>query len=574
MAALGIAFFTSAATLLVYLVKSFLSRAEDHASRCLEVTARTQPELFQFVREVCQEIGCAMPKRVYLSHEVNAAVLFPVSGWRLIVPPPKSLLIGLGLVEDLNLVEFKALLAHELGHFSQRSLNLSGFIAVAHCVVSQLVFARDRWDEWLLRLSETPWVCAVAAPPYIVVGMARSLLGRVFYRLTLADLALRRQMEFHADLLAVSVAGSDAPVHLLLKCDFLYACQQQTLASLAIAARYGQYSSNLLFHQRHEAQRLRDHHQDPRLGQPPELPADPAARTQVFSPEIETVAAMWADHPSHYDREQNAKRCYYRSPCDDRPASLLFRDLDGLWEQLSQRFYRGWLEIEPDSPLLAADVVQEFVDDERASLTVAPRYHGVYDHRCLELDDLDQLIRDAEQDVQPAGDEVRVTAEDFYSDSLRTWVEAYHQRQSEFAFLNMVHWGECCTPDGELDFRGRRYLAADAGRLLLEVHEELERDRQHFAQFDAAVFRAHLRLARNLGRQDELCERYRCCRGVQDLARRWDSRRRRSSRCVTSWRPGVSSVGTRRSRSSRQRNGRARRWNAFSNKRPSCVCRP
>jgi hypothetical protein len=121
--------------------------------------------------------------------------------------------------------------------------------------------------------------------------------------------------------------------------------------------------------------------------------------------------------------------------------------------------------------------------------------------------------------VQPAGDEVRATAEDFYSDSLRTWVEAYHQRQSEFAFLNMVHWGECSPPDGELDFRGRRYLAADAGRLLLQVREELERDREHLARFDGSVFRAHLRLARNLGWQEELCERYRCCRGVQDLAR-------------------------------------------------------
>ena len=46
---------------------------------------------------------------------------------------------------------------------------------------------------------------------------------------------------------------------------------------------------------------------------------------------------MWADHPSHYDRERNAKQTYFRSPQDDRPAWLLFRDAEAVREEVTRQ---------------------------------------------------------------------------------------------------------------------------------------------------------------------------------------------------------------------------------------------
>ena len=120
--ALRISIMALALMLFAFLLKGFFKRGEGDTSEYLEVTEQEQPELFGFIRSLCQEVGCQMPARVYLSHDVNAAVLYPTSILNLIVPPKKNLLIGLGLVNGLNLVEFKALLAHGLGHFSQRTL--------------------------------------------------------------------------------------------------------------------------------------------------------------------------------------------------------------------------------------------------------------------------------------------------------------------------------------------------------------------------------------------------------------------------------------------------------------------
>src|SRR5262249_30311598 len=142
--------------LFAFLLKGFFKRGQEETSRFLEITEAEQPELFQSMRSVCKEIGCRMPARVYLNHEVNAAVLYPTSILNLIVPPRKDLLIGLGLVNGLNLVEFKALLAHEFGHFSQRTLRLDGYVWEAYQVIDNMVNARDRWDNWMIRRLDMP----------------------------------------------------------------------------------------------------------------------------------------------------------------------------------------------------------------------------------------------------------------------------------------------------------------------------------------------------------------------------------------------------------------------------------
>src|SRR5262245_20318365 len=198
-----------AVMLFAFLLKGFFKRGEGETFQYLEVTEREQPELFQFIRSLCQEIGCRMPARVYLSHDVNAAVSYPTSILNLIVPPRKDLLIGLGLVNGLNLVEFKALLAHELGHFSQRTLRLDGYVWVSYQVIDNMVNTRDRWDNWLIRGFDMPWVSVFAVPLYGLAELTRWLLKGAFRVLNFAHLSLRQQMELNADLVAVSATGSD-----------------------------------------------------------------------------------------------------------------------------------------------------------------------------------------------------------------------------------------------------------------------------------------------------------------------------------------------------------------------------
>lgn len=511
--------FALAAMLFTFLVKGFFKRGEEETSQYVQVAERDQPKLFYFLRSLCQEIGCPVPARVYLNHEVNAAVFYPTSILNLFVSPEKNLLIGLGLVNGLNVVEFKALLAHELGHFSQRTLRLDGYVSVAFQVLANMVNTRDRWDDWVVRGFSTPWVSAFAVLLYALAEWTRGLLKAAFRVVRIAHLSLRRQREFNADLVAVSAAGSDAVVYLLLKANFLQECLRKTQHDLTLAAEEGLFTRDVFFHQHRAADLLRTLREDPNLGRPPELSADSSPSLDVFKPGDQSALAMWADHPSDYDREQNAKRRYFRSPHDDRPAWLLLDDQETLREETAHKFYANCLHLTPAESLSDPECVQAFLDDEHASTHFEPRYRGIYNNRYLELEDCQRLIVDAQSKTPPTSEDLDASLHGMYSDQLEAWLANHRRRQDEVNLLEGLCSGRDKPADGEFEFRGQRCSVRAATTLLDTVYAELNEDCRYLADFDRSVFSVHYQFAVQLAKQDEFLQRYEFQLRVQQLCK-------------------------------------------------------
>src|SRR5207248_7142342 len=119
----------------LFLVKGLFKGHAVERSNHVPLEEEDHPELFAFVRRVYQDVGAPAPRRVVVSPEVNAALVYDTSLFNLVVPPQKELLVGLGLVNVVNLAEFKAVLAHEFGHFSQRSVGLGSYLYVANQVM-------------------------------------------------------------------------------------------------------------------------------------------------------------------------------------------------------------------------------------------------------------------------------------------------------------------------------------------------------------------------------------------------------------------------------------------------------
>src|SRR5262249_48387281 len=97
----------------------------------IEVTDEEQPVLFAFLRKLTREIGAPEPARVFVPPDINAAVSTNVTLANLIVPPKRDLIVGLGLVNVLTLSEFKAVMGHEFGHFTQHTGRMHAYTQVA-----------------------------------------------------------------------------------------------------------------------------------------------------------------------------------------------------------------------------------------------------------------------------------------------------------------------------------------------------------------------------------------------------------------------------------------------------------
>jgi hypothetical protein len=193
--------------------------------------------------------------------------------------------------------------------------------------------------------------------------------------------ALAREMEFHADLVAVSVTGSDAIVHLLYKCYWAEACLQRTVSDLAAAKDHGIFSRDVFLHQQRAGSYLRAKAKDATLGEPPPLCLDrPTDTYQLFERERDRdkVAEMWADHPSNFDREINAKARYIRSNVDETPAWSLFGETQELRRLVSLQFYRQVFNVkERDVNWSSGKKVQEFLDDEYAETEFDEERYGI-----------------------------------------------------------------------------------------------------------------------------------------------------------------------------------------------------
>ncbi len=530
--------------LCIFLVKGLFKRQRMDQALLVEITEQEEPELFAFIRQLCRDTQAPFPHRVYLAPEVNAAVFYHNSFFSLFLPTPKNLLIGLGLVNELNLSEFKAVLAHEFGHFSQNSMKLGSYVYTANRIIGDIVFGRDWLDDvvaWVGRL-DLRLAIFVWGFTGVLWGVRKTLQG-LFQLINFANSALSRQMEFNADLVAVSVTGSDALVHSLARLDLASQALTLTWQDLTTAGDHQLYTRDLFFHQTRARAYLRSLSKDPKMGEPPPLPEDPAKSVQVFEPSDSGIPLMWATHPTNHDREQNAKKLYLRSPMDGRSPWLLFLNATAVREKVTQHFYKVVKKgLVPK--LTDPEKVQAFIDDERAETTYHPRYHGLYDNRFVLLGNLDALITRAQSELSDpvllAESQARL-----YGEDLKARVETYFTRQQEFDLLAGLVHGALTLKGKTFSFRDSQYRAADASVLLQTVEKELAGDNEFLAEVDRQVFMVHYAMARQVAKviSEELEKRYRFHVGVEEILNQL-SMQRQQIQATLDWLAGKRELST------------------------------
>ena len=110
----------------IYLIRPLFGISEPTISYGREVERKDCPELFSLIEEVATKTSNPMPLHVFITTEVNASVSYDsVTLWSVIFPPKKNLTLGTGLLYGMNNSEIKAILGHEFGHFSQKTMRIS-----------------------------------------------------------------------------------------------------------------------------------------------------------------------------------------------------------------------------------------------------------------------------------------------------------------------------------------------------------------------------------------------------------------------------------------------------------------
>jgi Zn-dependent protease with chaperone function len=197
----ALALFVGGLAMAVTMLWSLVPRRDKFTPPGPRLTAAGQPRLFAEIERIASALGEAMPEAVYLVADVNAWVAR--RGGILGFGGRRVMGLGLPLLDVLTVSEFRAVLAHEFGHYYGGDTRLGPWVYAARVTMVRTLVGIGSDSGPMAAVGRV----AAARVVHLLVVMALGTYWKVFMRAT--QLVSRRQ-ECRADELACAVAGSSA----------------------------------------------------------------------------------------------------------------------------------------------------------------------------------------------------------------------------------------------------------------------------------------------------------------------------------------------------------------------------
>lgn len=476
--------------LAIFMLKGLFFVKRGSLAGVFEIKAEQQPALFQFLHQMADAAGAPRPHRVFLSARVNASVSYDLSILNLLLPSRKNLEIGLGLVNVLTLGELRAVLAHEFGHFAQRSMAVGRWVYIAQQVAGHLVARRDRFDGFLLGLSRSDFRIAwIGWLVSLVVWAIRSLVDSAFRVVVLMQRALSREMELNADLVAVHLTGSDALVHALHRLQAADDSWDRALRFAMGEHEGGHTPKDIFAVQTRILTLMRQILNDPGYGVVAPVPMQHPDQHRVFTAGLAQPPRMWLTHPLNHEREANAKHRYIPAPVDDASAWTVFQDAETLRARLTAMTLRTI-----DGVPVALDETLERLNEQFTREHLQGRYRGIYLGRSAVRHA--QYVRDLYDDNVVAD---RATHDLLYPASLTQDMEQLRTLELDLQQLQGLNTGALKVEGGKIRHRDGESALSELPTLLDATRRELDAVQGRLRAHDLLCRSWHAAAARQAG---------------------------------------------------------------------------
>ena len=165
------------------IAKGIIPRRDKFVAPGPRLSAADQPKLFALVTDVSAATKQAMPQEVYLIPDVNAYVM--ERGGFMGFGSKRVMGVGLPLLATLSVPQFRAVVAHEFGHYDSGDTKLGPWIYKTRAAIGRTLESLSKHSGLLLK-------------PFEWYGLG-------FLRITHA---VSRRQEFVADAVAARVAGA------------------------------------------------------------------------------------------------------------------------------------------------------------------------------------------------------------------------------------------------------------------------------------------------------------------------------------------------------------------------------
>lgn len=334
---LGIGMASLGFFILIFLFKFLFKQHKIDRSHLIEISELEEPKLFSFIREIVNEVQTDFPKRIYLSSDVNACVFYDSNFWSMIFPIRKNLQIGLGLVNTISEQEFKAILAHEFGHFSQRSMKVGSYVYNVNEVIFNLLYDNESFDKMIQKWANISGYFSIFVSIAVkIIHSVQWVLRKMYDFVNVSYLALSREMEFHADEIAANVAGYLPLKQSLLRIDLADNAYNTVLKYYDGKIPENIKSKNIFKEQLFVMNYLAT---QSNLSFKNNLPIVSETELNKYNKTKLVIKNQWASHPSTEERIRALELTNIHKIGIDMPAILLFENEERIQEKLSEKLF-------------------------------------------------------------------------------------------------------------------------------------------------------------------------------------------------------------------------------------------
>lgn len=472
--ALGIGLASLGILVLIFLLKFIFKSHKTDLSHLTEIKRSDEPKLFALIDEIVNEVETNFPKKVYLSTDVNAAVFYDSSFWSMFFPVKKNLQIGLGLVNTVTQSELKAILSHEFGHFSQKTMKVGSYVYNVNQVIFNLLLDNKSYDNMISKWANASGYFSIFVIIAIqIIEGVKWILRQIYAVVNKSYMALSREMEFHADEIAAHVTGYEPLKNALLR------------SSLADHSM----SSVLSFYDRKIPENIKSENiyterlfvtnffaKNNNIEISNNLPNTSEYDLNKFNKSKLVITDQWASHPSTQDRiAMLEKTGLSNSNLNNEPANLLFVAIEKTQKTLTDKIFKE-VNYTGECKAISCELFQSDFTEEFFKNGFSKIYNGYYDNKNPLLFDINSITQTTKNSV----------LEDLFSDTKVDEVYTVLALQSDIATIKQISDNE--SDIKTFDYDGIKYDKKNCENLLSQLEQELVTLNENIKSNDIEIF--------------------------------------------------------------------------------------
>lgn len=480
--------------ILAFLFKFIFKKHKIDRSHLTEITEKSEPKLFKFISDIVKEVETDFPKKIYLSTDVNASVFYDSSFWSMFFPIKKNLQIGLGLVNTITEQEFKAIMAHEFGHFSQKSMKVGSYVYNVNQVIFNMLYDNESFDKMIQKWANISGYFSifVAIAVKIIEGI-QWILKRMYDFININYLALSREMEFHADEVAANVAGSLPLKESLLRMDLADHSYNSVINFYENKLSENTKSENIYKEQIYVLNFLANESELPFKNS---LPLVSSIDVSKFNKSKLIIKDQWASHPSTDERILNLERLNItKENTNQESANSLFLSVETLQQNLTNKLF-SYVENSDKLSTIKIDDFKTEYNQNYEKNTFNKVYNGYYDNKNPNYFDINDIASLKEHHNL----EILFNKEKI--DMIYDFIALENDKNTLLNIENKVFSIKT------FDYDGQKFNAKETSLLIPKIEKEKENLKIEITKNDVGIYSYFYHLAKEKGLETELQSKY------------------------------------------------------------------